>query len=169
MCKHNNKLGNFILEGIPPMPRGQPQIEVAFNLDANGILKVSATEKTTGKTQNVTIDNPGKMSPDDIKKMVEEAEKYKEDDNKVSESIQAKNQVEMMFYQHKDSLSEEDKTHVETWLQGNDYPEPEQVMEIMKFLESKIPQEQTPMDTESTPMDTESTPMDKEPKIEEID
>jgi L1 cell adhesion molecule like protein len=170
MCKHNNKLGDFQLDGIPPMPRGQPQIEVAFNLDANGILKVSATEQTTGKTQNVTINNPGKMSQDDINKMFEEAEKYKDDDNRVSESIQAKNNVEMMFYQHKDSLSEEDKTHVETWLVENDYPEPEQITEIMKFLESKIPQEAQQEASQDAPQDDSSEVISEEqPNIEEID
>ena len=158
LCKHNNKLGDFLLEGIPPMPRGQPQIEVAFDLDANGILNVSATEKSTGKSQKVTIKNPGKMSQEDIKKMVEAAEQYKEDDKKISESIQAKNNVEQLFYQNKSSLSEDDINHMETWLQDNDYPEPDQITEIMNFLTPKIQK-----------TDPVSEPMDTEPDIEEID
>ena len=81
MTKDNNLLGKFNLDGIPPMPRGQPQIEVTFDIDANGILNVSAVEKSTGKEQKITIKNDkGRLSQDEIDRMVDEAERYKAED-----------------------------------------------------------------------------------------
>merc|ERR1719267_179534 len=81
MTKDNNLLGKFNLEGIPPMPRGVPQIDVTFDIDANGILNVSALEKSTGKQNKITITNDkGRLSKDEIERMVEEAEKYKAED-----------------------------------------------------------------------------------------
>merc|ERR1719158_811628 len=82
MTKDNNTLGKFNLDGIPPMPRGQPQIDVCFDIDANGILNVSALEKSTGKEQKITITNDkGRLSQDEIERMVQEAEKYKAEDD----------------------------------------------------------------------------------------
>merc|ERR1719451_291727 len=82
MTKDNNLLGKFNLDGIPPMPRGQPQIDVTFDIDANGILNVSAVEKSTGKEQKITITNDkGRLSQDEIERMVEEAERYKAEDD----------------------------------------------------------------------------------------
>merc|ERR1711877_73995 len=81
MTKDNNSLGKFELSGIPPAPRGVPQIEVTFDIDANGILNVSAEDKTTGKKNNITIINDkGRLSKDDVERMVAEAEKYKAED-----------------------------------------------------------------------------------------
>merc|ERR1712057_82666 len=81
MTKDNNTLGKFELSGIPPMPRGVPQIEVTFDIDANGILNVSAAEKSTGKEQKITITNDkGRMSADEIERLVQEAERYKAED-----------------------------------------------------------------------------------------
>merc|ERR1712018_917066 len=78
MIRDNNILGKFNLDGIPPMPRGVPQIEVTFDIDANGILNVSAVEKSTGKENKITITNDkGRLSKDEIERMVKEAEKYK--------------------------------------------------------------------------------------------
>ena len=83
MTKDNNKLGQFELTGIPPMPRGQPQIEVSFDVDSNGILNVSAKELTTGKEQKITISNDGtRLSKEDIDRMTEEAERFKDEDAK---------------------------------------------------------------------------------------
>ena len=82
--KDCNSLGTFTLEGIPPMPRGQPQIDVTFDVDADGILNVSAVEKSTGKEEKITITNDkGRLSQEDIEKMVADAEKFKEEDAKV--------------------------------------------------------------------------------------
>lgn len=93
--RHNNKLGEFVLDGIPPAPRGVPQIEVAFDIDANGILNVSAVEKGTGKENKITITNDkGRLSKDDIERMVQEAESMKDEDAKVLAQIEARNGLE---------------------------------------------------------------------------
>lgn len=106
--KDNNLLGKFELTGIPPAARGVPQIEVTFDIDANGILNVSAVEKGTGKSNKITITNDkGRLSKEDIERMVSEAEKYKEDDEKESARIAAKNGLESYSYSLKNTLSEE--------------------------------------------------------------
>jgi molecular chaperone DnaK len=93
----NKSLGRFILDGIPPSPRGVPQIEVTFDLDASGILKVTAKDKATGKTQNITITGAVGLSDDEVKRMQEEAEKHKEEDSKKAEQIEAKNRADAMI------------------------------------------------------------------------
>ncbi|KAF3990820.1 hypothetical protein FT663_00633 [Candidozyma haemuli var. vulneris] len=106
--KDNNLLGKFELSGIPPAPRGVPQIEVTFDVDANGILNVSALEKGTGKTQKITITNDkGRLSKEDIERMVSEAEKFKDEDEKEAARVQAKNGLESYAYSLKTSLGEE--------------------------------------------------------------
>ena len=112
----NKSLGRFILDGIAPAPRGIPQIEVTFNLDANGILNVTAKDKGTGKEQSITIQNSGNMSKEDIEKAQKEAEMHAEEDKKKREAIDAKNQLENAIYQaekmpeeYKDKISDEDK------------------------------------------------------------
>lgn len=112
----NKSLGRFILDGIAPAPRGVPQIEVTFNLDANGILNVTAKDKGTGKEQSITIQNSGNMSKEDIEKAQKEAELHAEEDKKKKDSIDAKNHLENTIYQaekmpdeYKDKISDEDK------------------------------------------------------------
>tara|TARA_Y100000389_G_scaffold204442_1_gene256996 strand:+ start:20215 stop:22176 length:1962 start_codon:yes stop_codon:yes gene_type:complete len=106
--KDNNKLGQFELSGIPPMPRGQPQIEVSFDVNANGMLTVSAEEKTTGKKQNITVTNDGsRLSQEDIEKMVEEAEKFKEEDEKVRKLQETRNGFENYLYQMKQTIDDD--------------------------------------------------------------
>ncbi|KAK9374072.1 heat shock protein 70 family [Lipomyces chichibuensis] len=106
--KDNNLLGKFELTGIPPAARGVPQIEVTFDIDANGILNVSAVEKGTGKSNKITITNDkGRLSKEDIDRMVSEAEKYKEDDEKEAARIAAKNGLESYSYSLKNTLTEE--------------------------------------------------------------
>ena len=108
MTKDNHLLGQFNLEGIPPAPRGVPKIEVTFDIDANGILNVSATDQGTTKTQNITITNEkGRLSKDEIEKMVNEAEKYKEADNKIKKNVDAKNSFENYCFQIKNTLNDE--------------------------------------------------------------
>lgn len=108
MTKDNHCLGKFNLDGIPPMPRGQPQIEVTFDLDVNGILNVSANEKSTGKNNKITITNDkGRLSKEEIERLVKEAEKFKDEDEKVRQRVEAKNQLEQLCYQYRQTLTEE--------------------------------------------------------------
>jgi heat shock protein 1/8 len=108
MTKDNNKLGEFQLDGIPPMPRGQPQIEVSFDIDINGILKVSAEEKTTCKKQDITITNDGsRLNKEQIDKMVKEAEQFKEEDEKQRQKQDARNEYENYIYSMKNTLNDD--------------------------------------------------------------
>jgi L1 cell adhesion molecule like protein len=108
MTKDNNSLGTFQLDGIPPMPRGQPQIEVTYDLDANGILNVSACEKSTGKKNNITITNDkGRLSQEDIDRMVSNAEEFKEADELIMKQKEAFNSLENFVYGTKNSLTSE--------------------------------------------------------------
>jgi len=107
MTKDNTILGKFQLDDIPPMPRGQPQIEVCFDLDANCILNVSASEKSTGKSNKITITNDkGRLSKEDIERMVEEAERYKEEDDRIQEKVEAKNNLDSSIFRLKSKLKE---------------------------------------------------------------
>jgi len=136
MTRDNNLLGKFELSGIPPMPRGKPQVEVTFDIDANGILNVSALDKTSGKTENITITNDkGRLSDAEIKRMIDEAAEYEEADREAKEKVTARNELEGLAYNIKNSVTEEplsgklaqeDKTMVEeaasavlTWLDDN--------------------------------------------------
>ena len=108
LTKDNHLLGKFNLDGIPPMPRGQPQIEITYDIDANSILNVTAVEKSTGKNNKIVITNDkGRLSKDDIDRLVKEAEKFKDEDNKVKERIEAKNTLEQYAYQIKNTLKDE--------------------------------------------------------------
>merc|ERR1719357_1883082 len=108
MTRDNHLLGKFDLGGIPPAPRGVPQIEVTFDIDANGILNVSACDKSTGKQNKITITNDkGRLSKEDIERMVNDAEKFKADDEKQKERISAKNGLESYCFNMKTSLEDE--------------------------------------------------------------
>ena len=108
MTKDNNELGNFKLEGIPPARRGVPQIEVTFDIDANGIMNIQASDKGTGNSQNITITNDkGRLSQDDIERMVREAEKYKDEDNLHKETIESRNTLEALIFQTKSTVENE--------------------------------------------------------------
>lgn len=117
----NKSLGRFILDGIAPAPRGVPQVEVTFNLDANGILNVTAKDKGTGKEQSITIQNSGNMSKEDIEKAARDAEVHADEDKKKREVVDIKNQLENAIYQakkmpdeYKDKISDDDKKAIET-------------------------------------------------------
>ena len=120
LAKDNRTLGRFHLVGIPPAPRGVPQIEVTFDIDANGILNVSAKDLATGKSQQITITSSSGLSKEEVEKMVKEAEAHKEEDKKRKELIEAKNQLDTLSYQleklkneNKDKLSPEDIKEIE--------------------------------------------------------
>ena len=108
MTKDNNLLGKFELTGIPPAPRGVPQIEVTFDIDANGILNVSAVDKSTGKEHKITITNDkGHLSKEDIERMVQEAEKYKAEDEKQRDKVSSKNSLESYAFNMKATVEDE--------------------------------------------------------------
>ena len=153
MTKDNHLLGQFDLRGIPPAPRGVPQIDVTFDIDANGILKVSALDKTSGKCENITITNDkGRLSQSDIERMVKEAEVYKSEDDKQKERISAKNSLESYCFSVKSTLeddnikakiSESDRhkvskkcTEILKWVEENQMAEMEEFSHKQKELES---------------------------------
>jgi len=137
LTKDNHLLGKFDLTGIPPAPRGVPQIEVTFEIDVNGILKVSAEDKGTGNKEKITITNDhNRLTPDQIDKMINDAEKFADEDKKIKEKVEAKNELESYAYSLKTQLgdkeklggklADDDKTKVEEavdeaikWLEGN--------------------------------------------------
>merc|ERR1711876_73104 len=152
MTQHNHRLGEFNLTGIPPAPRGTPQIEVTFDVDANGILNVSAVEKAGGRTEKITITNDkGRLSKEDIEKMVNDAEKFKDDDNKQKERISAKNGLESYCFNMKttiddekmaDKLAADDKKKIQDkcdeaikWLDANQLAEVEEFADKQKEVE----------------------------------
>ena len=153
--KDNNRLGQFTLEGIPPMPRGVPQIEVTFDVDANGILNVSAAEKSTGKSQKITITNDkARLSKEEIERLVAEAEKYAEEDKARMERVEARNGLESYLYNVRNTLNEEkvkdtlspgDISDADTavqegldWLSGNESAELETFKEKQKTYEDRL-------------------------------
>merc|ERR1712078_168348 len=121
MAADHELLGQFDLVGIPPAPRGTPQIEVTFDIDANGIVNVSAKDKSTGKEQQIKIQASGGLSDDEIDKMVKDAEANAEADKKKREEVDVKNQADSLVFQveknikeHGDKISPEDKSKIET-------------------------------------------------------
>lgn len=155
MTRDNNLLGKFHLDGIPPMPRGVPQIEVTFDIDADGILNVSAVEKSTGKENKITIKNEkGRLSADEIEKMVQEAEKFKAEDEANKARIEAKNSLENYTFTVRNSLRDEavssklpeaDKKAIEakidaavSWLDDHPNAEKEEYEQKQKELEAAI-------------------------------
>ncbi|KAJ9160103.1 hypothetical protein P3X46_025535 [Hevea brasiliensis] len=151
--RDNNLLGKFELSGIPPAPRGVPQITVCFDIDANGILNVSAEDKTTGQKNKITITNDkGRLSKEEIEKMVQEAEKYKSEDEEHKKKVEAKNALENYAYNMRNTVKDEkisskldasDKKKIEDaieqtihWLDSNQLAEADEFEDKMKELES---------------------------------
>merc|ERR1711953_1549915 len=142
MTRDNNVVGEFNLTGIPPMPRGVPQIDVTFDIDANVMLNVSALEKSTGKENKITITNDkSRLSKEDVEKMTADAEKYAKEDEEFKNKVEAKNALENYCYSMKnalddekvtDKISEDDKKKASEaidealkWLEGNQLAEKE--------------------------------------------
>lgn len=138
LTKDNHKLGSFNLTGIPPAPRGIPQIEVSFDIDANGILKVSAEDKKTNIKNHITISNDqGRLTKDEIERMINDAEKFANDDKKEQDKVHAKNELENYIYsikntisdeKNKDKINDDDKKiielktkEVQEWIEKGDY------------------------------------------------
>lgn len=110
LTKDNHLLGKFDLTGIPPAPRGVPQIEVTFEIDVNGILKVSAEDKGTGNKEKIVITNDhNRLTPDQIEKMIKDAEKFADDDKKVKDRVEAKNELESYAYSLKTQMADKEK------------------------------------------------------------
>merc|ERR1712188_136894 len=144
--------GEFTLTGIPPMPRGVPQIEVTFDIDANGMLNVNAVEKSTGKENKITITNDkSRLSKEDVERMTADAEKYAKEDEEFKSRVEAKNGLENYCYSMKntvsdeklkDKLSEDDKSKAEkaiddalSWLESNQLAEKEEFEHKQKEVE----------------------------------
>uniref|UniRef100_H3CF85 Heat shock protein family A (Hsp70) member 2 n=1 Tax=Tetraodon nigroviridis TaxID=99883 RepID=H3CF85_TETNG len=189
MTKDNNLLGKFELTGIPPAPRGVPQIEVTFDIDANGILNVSAVDKSTGKENKITITNDkGRLSKEEIERMVQDADKYKAEDDRQREKVAAKNSLESYAFNMKSTvqddnlkgkISEEDLKKVVdkceetiTWLEKNQLADKEEYQHQQKELEkvcnpiiSKLYQGGMPGGNPGGPPQSSS----QGPTIEEVD
>jgi L1 cell adhesion molecule like protein len=153
--KDNNLLGSFHLDGIPPMPRGQAQIEVSFDVDANGIMNITAEEKSTKKTNNITITNDkGRLSKEQIDEMIKKAEEFKEEDNKQKELIETKNGLENYLYNLKNSMTKNENSPAALdevkeeldpiieeglkWLEDNDNEDIDTYKNKQKELEEKV-------------------------------
>merc|ERR1712054_150764 len=153
MTKDNHLLGKFNLEGIPPAPRGTPQIDVTFEIDANGILNVKAEDKATGKNEKITITNDkGRLSEEEIERMVKEAEHFADEDKKTKGRVEAKNSIENYLYSMKntvedkkkagDKISEDDKKTILDaveegikWVDGNPEADEDAYKEKQKEIE----------------------------------
>ncbi|CAD5227564.1 unnamed protein product [Bursaphelenchus okinawaensis] len=157
MTKDNHLLGTFDLTGIPPAPRGVPQIEVTFEIDVSGILHVSAEDKGTGNKNKITITNDhNRLSPEDIERMINDAEKFADEDKKVKEVVEAKNELEQYSYQLKNQLNDKEKglgskldddekktieeavDEALSWLESNKDSSAEEIKERKKELEAKV-------------------------------
>merc|ERR1711892_1514337 len=134
MTKDNHNLGKFDLTGIPPAPRGVPQIEVTFDIDANGILNVSAADKSTGKQNKITITNDkGRLSKEEIERMVNDAEKFKAEDEKQKDRISSKNGLESYCFNMKTITDKCDEAI--KWLDANQLAEVEEFNDKQKEVE----------------------------------
>ena len=156
MTKDNHMLGKFDLTGVPPAPRGVPQIEVTFEIDVNGILKVSAEDKGTGNKEKIVINNDqNRLSPEDIERMINDAEKFADEDKLLKERVEARNELESYAYSLKNQvndkeklgakLSDEDKKTIEDavteqieWLEGNQDADAEAFKTHKKTLEDIV-------------------------------
>ena len=197
LTAHNNKLGEFHLKGIPPMPRGTPQIEISYDVDANGILQVTAVEKSSGKQEKITITNQSsRLSKEDIDRMVKEAENFKDEDDKVAKRIEAKNKLETYCLnvqstvlnepKMKSALGEEDaktvenkiketlKWHEEKSYSGTTEEFVEKLSQVEQFLMpliSKAYQSNAGASptSNSNPTPQSNTDVDDGPSIDEVD
>jgi L1 cell adhesion molecule like protein len=179
--RDNNLLGKFQLDGIPPMPRGAPQIEVSFDVDANGILNVTAAEKSTGKSEKITITNDkGRLSKEEIERMVSEAANFEEEDKKRMEVVEARNGLESYVYNVRNSLQDE-KTQEKLGAEVCD-EQLTKVKEVLDWMDSNPSGSKEDYDAKRKETEElfrpvfaklyeapEPAPEDKGPTVEEID
>ena len=175
--RDNNLLGSFDLTGIPPAPRGVPQIEVTFSVDANGIMTIEAKDKATGNTKNLRIENPdGKHTDDEIRRMIDDAEKFKEEDNKYREKIEEYNKFEQTLLGAKKLVNEHQSISQETkdsanklintnleWLESNKGCEKSTLQSKLKDFESQFQAIIQGAQASSNPSNTAG------PRVEEVD
>merc|ERR1712002_112943 len=186
MTRDNHLLGKFDLNGIPPAPRGVPQIEVTFDVDANGILNVSAVEKGSGKQEKITITNDkGRLSKEEIDRMVNDAEKFKDEDDQQRDRISAKNSLESYIFNMKSSLDQDQvkaklssdelskaKQELEDgikWLDANQLAEKDEFAHKQKEIESSLKGLIEKMYGVGAGPTSSSSGNTKEPTIEEVD
>jgi molecular chaperone DnaK (HSP70) len=136
MTKDNHLLGKFDLTGIPPAPRGVPQIEVTFEIDANGILQVSAEDKGTGNKEKITITNDqNRLTPEDIEKMIKDSEAYADEDNKLKAKVESRNELESYAYSLKNQINDKEKLGAK--IEAGDKEKIEEIIdEKLKWLET---------------------------------
>lgn len=178
MTHHCNKLGTFELTGIPPAPRGVPQIEITFDIDANGILNVTAVDKASGKSNKITITNDSnRLSQEDIERMINEAEKYKAEDDAIKEKIESKNKLESMCYNIKQQLNEHKDKLGDTTEISNELDE------VLKWIEEPHSKEEYDRKLEELNSKVQAvfakmyqnsgasqgSSMNREPTVEEVD
>merc|ERR1711974_297780 len=136
MTKDNHILGKFDITGIPPAPRGVPQIEVTFEIDANGIMGVSAEDKGTGNKEKITITNDqNRLTPEDIEKMIKDSEAYADEDNKLKAKVESRNELESYAYSLKNQINDKEKLGAK--IEAGDKERIEEIIdEKLKWLES---------------------------------
>merc|ERR1711933_362681 len=160
MTKDNHLLGQFELTGIPPAPRGTPQIEVTFEVDANGILQVSAEDKGTGKKEQITITaEKGRLSEEEIERMVKEAELYAEEDKKVKDRIDARNGLESFLYNLKNTLEDEEKGVADKISAGDKKELQDMIDETLDWLEDNPEAEKEDYDEKMKEVENVSNPI----------
>ena len=176
MTKDNHVLGKFELTGLPPAPRGVPQIEVTFEIDANGILQVSAEDKASGKIDKITITaEKGRLSEDEIERMVQEAEEFAEEDKKTKERIDGKNSLEGYCYNLKNMLEDEDKGIANKISEEEKETIEEAIKEAMEWLDENQEAEKKDYENRQKELESIVNPIIKElsdgsePEAEEED
>lgn len=160
MTKHNHLLGKFELTGIPPAPRGTPQIEVTFEIDANGILQVAAEDKGSGKSEKITITaEKGRLSEDEIERMVQEAEEFAEEDKRTKERIDARNALEGYCYNLKNTLEDEEKGISDKISEDDKESLEEAIREALEWLDDNQEAEKEDYDAKQKELESIANPI----------
>jgi molecular chaperone DnaK len=184
MANDNKTLGRFVLDGIPPSPRGVPQIEVSFNIDANGIVNVSAKDKASGKEQKITITGGGSLNEEEIKKMQEDAEKFADEDKKKKEAVEVRNQADTLIYTAEktlvdagDKVKEDDKKTIDEAVaalkEKKDSEDLEEIKKLTEDLNTKLMKVGEQMykeaDTEESKEDSKDESKDEDKKDDDAE
>ena len=161
MTKDNNLLGRFELTGIPPAPRGVPQIEVTFEVDANSILQVSASDKGTGKTEKITITaEKGRLSEDEINRMVQEAQEYADEDKQIRERVDSRNGLESYLFNLRNTLEDTDEPNFSESLSTEDKKDlTDLIDETLEWMEDNPEAEKDTIDGKLKKVEQVANPM----------